>query len=111
MKSTETTFTDREGFISKAGQLESLLREQLTLARRGNIAKIEILAKRSKDLVEQIGDSKFLKEPQFRQRRRKLEDLYSELCLALSSQMNDVSQELGKIYKGKKTVTLYRDNV
>ena len=66
---------------------------------------------KTNDLVRQISGSKFLAEPQFKQHRNRLEQLYSDLCLALSSQMNEITQALGKIYKGKKTVTLYRDNV
>jgi len=111
MKSIKTAITDEERFISTTEHLEALLRQQLTLARKGNIAEMEILLKKANVLIEQISRSKFLGEPQFKQCRRKLEQLYSDLFLTLSLQMNEVSQALGKIYKGKKTVTLYRDNV
>lgn len=111
MKSIKTAATDNERFISTIEQLKSLLRQQLMLARKGDITEMETLAKKANVLVEQISGTKFLKEPQFRQRRRELEQLYSDLLLTLSSQMNEVSQTLGKIYKGRKTVTLYRDNV
>jgi hypothetical protein len=111
MKGIESTVSDETRFESTISQLERLLRCQLALARKGNIAEMEELAKKANGLVEQISGTKFFKEPQFRQRRRELEQLYSDLLLTLSSQMNEVSQALGKIYKGRKTVTLYRDNV
>jgi hypothetical protein len=111
MKSDKTATIDEERFISTTEQLEALLRQQLTLAQKGNIAEMEELAKKANVLVEQISGLKFLKEPKFKQRCRELEQLYNDLFLTLSSQMNEVSQSLGKIYKGKKTVTLYRDNV
>lgn len=111
MKNTEVTLTDKKRFIITVEQLEALLRRQLALARKGNIVEIEILAQQANDLIEKISGSKFNGEPQYKQRCKKLEQLYGDLCLILSSQMNEVSQVLGKIYKGKKTVTLYRDNV
>jgi hypothetical protein len=111
MKSIKTATIDEERFISTTEHLESLLRQQLRLAQKGNIVEMEKLAKKANGLVEQISGSKFLEEPKFKKRRGELEQLYNNLFLILSSQMNDVSQSLGKIYKGKKTVTLYRDNV
>jgi hypothetical protein len=111
MKGIKTATTDEEQFASITEQLEAQLRRQLTLARKGNIAEMEILAEEANVLVEQISGSKFLQEPQFKKCRKEIEQLYNDLFLTLSSQMNEVSQSLGKIYKGKKTVTLYRDNV
>jgi hypothetical protein len=111
MRNVETAISNEARFESMVSELEVLLRRQLTLARKGNIAEMEILATKTNDLVRQISGSKFLTEPKFKQGRERLEQLYGELCLALSSQMNDVSQELGKIYKGKKMVTLYRNNI
>ena len=111
MKSIETVIEDEARFESTISQLEKLLRRQLVLARKGNIAEMEILAKKADALVEQISGSKFIEEPRFKQRRRELEQLYGDMFLTLSSQMDEVSQALGKIYKGRKTVTLYRDNV
>jgi hypothetical protein len=111
MKSIETATTDLERFVSTVEQLEALLRRQLTLAQKGNIAEMEILAEKAKDLVGQISKSKFLAKPQFKQRRERLKQIYSDLCLVLSSQMNDVSQALRGIRKGKKIMMLYRDNI
>lgn len=111
MKSTDTAISKETHFKSVVNQLEVLLRRQLELARKGNITEMEILAQKSHELIEQITELKFLAEPQFEERRKELEQLYGDICLALSSQMNDVSQTLSKIYKGKKTVALYRNNV
>jgi hypothetical protein len=111
MKSFETSAMDEARFQLTVERLEVLLRRELSLARKGNIAEVGILVKEANELVRQLSGSKFFAEPQFKQNRNKLELLYRDLCLVLSSQMNDVSRELGKIYKGKKTVTLYRNNV
>ncbi len=111
MKSVGTVITDEAKFESTAERLESLLKRQLALARKGNIAEMEVLAKKAHDLVEQISGSEFLAKPQFKQRRERLEQIYGDLCLALSLQMNDVSQALGRIHKGKRIMMLYRDNI
>jgi len=111
MKGTCTTISNEVQFKSVIDELEVLLRHELELARKGNIAEVEILAKKAHELIEQIAESKYFAGPHFEEHRKVLEQLYGDVCLALSAQMNDVSQELGKVYKGKKTVTLYRDNI
>jgi hypothetical protein len=111
MKGTCTAISNEAQFKSAVDQLEVLLRRQLDLARKGNIAEVNTLAKKAHELVEQISESKSLAGPQFEEHRKRLKQLYGDVCLSLSAQMNDVSQALGRVYKGKKTVTLYRDNI
>jgi hypothetical protein len=111
MKNTDAAISNEVQFKLAVDQLEALLREQLDLARKGNISEVEILAGKARELVEQISESKFFAEPQFEERHRGLEQLYGRICLALSAQMDDVSQMLDRIYKGKKAITSYRDNI
>jgi hypothetical protein len=111
MKDIGTAISNKVQFKSVIDRFEVLLREQLDLARKGNISKVEILAGEAQELVGQMSKSKFFAEPQFRERRKGLEQLYNQICLALSAQMDDVSQALARIHKGKKTITSYRDNI
>jgi hypothetical protein len=111
MKNTDTPISNEMQLKSAVDELEELLREQLGLARKGNINEMEILADKTHKLIKQISESKFIAGRQFKERRNNLERLYSQICLALSVQMDDVSQALDKIYRGKKTITLYRDNI
>ncbi len=111
MKNTDTAISNEVQFKSAVDELEELLREQLDLARKGSISEVEILAGKAHKLVERVSESKFFAEPQFEERHKGLEQLYGQICLALSAQMDDVSQALARIYKGKKTITSYRDNI
>jgi hypothetical protein len=111
MKNTDADVSNEAQFESAFDRLEKLLREQLELARRGNISEVEVRAGRARELVERISGSEYFAKPQFQERRKGLERLYSQICLALSAQMDDVSQALGRIYKGRRTMMLYRDSV
>ncbi len=111
MKGTSAAISDEAQFKSAIDKLEELLRRQLDLARKGDITQVEVLAEKTHELLEQIAKSGFLAGSQFEERRERLEQLYGRICLALSAHMDEVSQALGRVYKGKKTMTLYRDNI
>lgn len=111
MKNTDAAVSGELQFKAVIDELEALLRQQLELARRGNITEVEAFAEKTGELVERLSQSKFLAGPLFEERRKGLQELYGQMCLALSAQMDDVSQALGRIRKGKKTVMLYRDSI
>lgn len=103
--------TEEKDFESAISELESLLEQQLVLARKGSIGEVEKLAGRAGELVEQVSQSQYLSHPRFELRRSAVQQLYGEIALAVSAQMDDVSKAIGKIHKGKKTITLYRENI
>ncbi|MFA5423888.1 MAG: hypothetical protein WC374_08530 [Phycisphaerae bacterium] len=103
--------TSENDFESVIGELESLLKRQLDLARKGNIGEVETLAGRAGELIEQVSQSRYLSQPRFEARRSAVQQLYGEIALAVSAQMDEVSNALGKIHKGRKTITLYRENI
>jgi len=111
MTDTNGAISNELQFKAVIDELEGLLRQQLELARKGNIAEVETLAGKTHILAEQMSESELVAGPLFEERRKGLQELYAQLCLALSAQIDDVSQSLGRVCKAKKTVTLYRDNV
>ncbi len=111
MTGTNAAISSELQFESAVNELEELLREQLELARKGNITEVEAFAEKSGRLAERLSGSEFFGGSLFEKRRKSLQELYGQVCLALSAQMDDVSQSLGRVCKAKKAVTLYRNNV
>ncbi len=92
-------------------ELQNLLEKQIELARQGNINEIEVLSKQVSSLVGEIARSGVLESSEFKSQREKLRKLYQALCLALTAQQAETSEELSRVRKGKKTIATYRDNL
>jgi hypothetical protein len=103
--------TDKQ--IHMLDELQSLLEEQIKLARRGNPAsrRIEVLSKQADWLVERIVQSGILESAEFKNRREHLKKLYDTLRLAITAQKADTSTKLNQIRRGKKTIETYRSNI
>ncbi len=92
-------------------ELQNLLEKQIKLARQGNINEIEVLSKQASSLVEEIARSEVLESSEFKSQREKLRKLYQDLCLALTAQQAETTEELSRVRKGKKTIATYRGNI
>ena len=69
-------------------ELQGLLEMQLKLAHQGNSAgkQIEVLGRRADWLVEKITQAGILERPEFESHRKRLKQLYENLCLAITAQ-------------------------
>jgi len=94
--------------IQLLDKLEALLERQIALAQEGKISAVEMLGKQANSLVTRIAETKIPEQPEFQDRRNRLQRLYDSLCLALTAQKADVVAKLGLIRKGKKTLDAYR---
>ncbi len=92
-------------------ELENLLKKQIELARRGSFSGLDKLADRSEQFIEKIKATGLLESPEYREQRERLADLYRDLQLLLSTQQNDVFEQLKSLRKGKRTLSVYRGNV
>lgn len=103
--------TDKQ--IHMLDELQSLLEEQIKLARRGNPAsrRIEVLSKQADSLVGRIVQSGILESAEFKNRREQLQKLYDTLRLAITAQKADTGKKLSRVHKGRKTIKTYRSNV
>ncbi len=103
--------TDKQTHV--LDELQSLLEEQIKLARQGNPAskRIEVLSMQADCLVGKIAQSGILESAEFRNRREHLKKLYDTLCLAITAQKADTSAKLNQIRTGKKTIRIYRSNI
>ncbi len=96
-------------------ELQTLLEKQAEMARQGNIKDVEVLCKQAGSLSEKIAHTGILNQeddPVFNNgRREKLQKLYEKLCLAITDQKAEVSKELRRVRKGKKTIQTYRSHI
>lgn len=101
--------TDKQ--IHLLDELQSSLEKQIELARVGNISEVEVLSKQSSSLVEKITQAGILKSDEFSNKRELLQKLYQNLCLAVTAQRNEVSKEISRVCKGRRTIETYRVNL
>jgi hypothetical protein len=105
--------TDRKKSRSllKFDSLQSLLEKQIELAKRGNISKTESLERQANSLIEEIMQEGHLEPAEFADRRKKLKQLFDDLCITIAAQKADVSEKISRIRKGRKTIQAYRSNI
>ena len=92
-------------------ELQRLLEGQIELARQGKLGELEDLGRQAGVITEEIGRAGILEQAEFDQRRKLLARLYQELRLTLSNQRDEVSRELDRIRRGRKTIGVYRDSI
>lgn len=92
-------------------ELENNLKQHLDSARRGNLASVEESAGQCQALVEKIRASGLMEKPEYKTQRQRIEKLYHNLLLLLSSQKDAVEEQLKSIHRGKKTLATYRSNI
>ena len=92
-------------------ELENNLKKQLELARQGNLAPLEILTEKCRTLVEKTSSNGIIEKPEFKPHRQRIEKLYQDLLLLLSSQKDAVVEQLKSIHKGRQTLSAYRDSI
>jgi hypothetical protein len=99
--------------ISMLDELQSLLEQQLELVHQGNSAgkQIEVLGKRAEHLVEKITQAGILEWPEFESRRKKFKKSYEDLCLAVTAQKADTTEQLCHVRRGRNIVETYRNNI
>ena len=92
-------------------ELQRLLGEQTDLARQGKLYEVERLGGQARSIVEEMAQGGILEQAEFQEQRRKLAEAYQELRLTLSGQRDEVSRELNRIRKGRKTIGVYRKSI
>jgi len=96
---------------SEIDALEDLLIKQKKLVQRGNMNDVEMSIEQADEQVKRILKEGIFKFNELAGRKKKLQELYEDLRLALAVQKADTGQELSKIRKGKKTLEVYHNNI
>ena len=92
-------------------ELQNLLEKQIKLAHQGNISGLVQLSKKTETLVEKIVKTGACASPEFVDRRDKLEKLYKELYLIVTTQKVETHDKLSQVRKGKRLIRSYRSNI
>jgi hypothetical protein len=92
-------------------ELENNLKKQIELARKGNLVLVHTIAGQSEGLVKNITAARLLESSEHKQQRQRIETLYHDLHLLLSSHKDAIEEQLKFIHRGRKTLAVYRGNV
>ena len=103
--------TDTEKQRLTVDALESLLEEQIRLARKDRIREVEKLSERAGALVEDIAKTGISGQPEFKDKCEHIAELYRKLTLILTAHKEQTGQRIRRIDGGKKTLEKYRSNI
>ncbi len=88
-------------------ELQTLLEEQVSLARNGKHEEVESLVARVDELLTELSDCPMLLRDN--EQCERIRQLYNELCLMLTAQKSELAGRLRKIQTGKNSLRAYRD--
>jgi hypothetical protein len=97
--------------LSILNDIKNLLERQIVLARRGNINDIKALCSQTGSLVSEAAQLNIPELPEFKKRVGDLTELYSELCLILTTEKAETGRQLKRVHKTRKMVGTYRNNI
>ena len=87
--------------------LEDLMSRQIQKLQQYDLAAAMRIAEESQSLSEKIMQASVLSRPGFEEQRDCIQGLYKELCLVIASQRQEVSDKLGQIRTGLRTLGTY----
>lgn len=92
-----------------AAYLEDLLFRQIQRLKQYDLEASIKLAEESQSIADTLTAAQVLERPGFESRRDRIQALYQELCLVIASQRQEVSDKLGQIRTGLKTLGKYAE--
>lgn len=96
--------------INSLDDLQTLLKKQIEMAKKGNYRNLENLAQETGNIIEQIVKTKNLHQPDFKNKFDDIAKLYNKLQLMLAGEKSNLSTRLKKITNVRKTLTAYSTN-
>ena len=90
--------------------LQSLLENQIAMARRSNFRHVEALAERANAVVEKIVETKTFDHPEFDTQRKHIVKLYKKVQLILAAEKDSVGRQMKKVGNVRKTLRAYRNS-
>jgi flagellar biosynthesis/type III secretory pathway chaperone len=107
--SIHTIFDERTRLMD---ELQSLLEKQLQLARRGASMNEQfgVLTDKTGTLVARIAQLGAVGSEECQPKFDKLRQLYEALSLVLAAERASVCEDLSRLRKGRKTLSVYRRN-
>ncbi len=105
------TQTLKPDFTSMLDELEALLEKQIDLARQSSFNSLEDMAAQTNQFVGKIVNTQILHSDEFKNRRLHLQKLYENLHRIIAARKADITDDLIRVRKGRKTIGVYRNNI
>lgn len=90
--------------------LEQLLHAQLELMQAGQDEAALIATEETQPLTEYIARRNILSDPAMAQQVNRIKKLYTEIAIAVNASKTGVLAQIGKLRRGKKSLTAYRSS-
>ncbi len=87
--------------------LQELLERQLALVRQGQLDAVLELCAQTEQYVRQIAETRAAETYSATDRRKRIQRLYEDLCLALTAQRTEVSTALNTLRQGRRVLDAY----
>ena len=87
--------------------LAELMNRQIQKLQQYDLEAAMRTAEESQPISERIIQASVLSRPGFEEQRQQIQNLYKELCLTIASQRQEVSDKLGQIRTGLRTLDAY----
>jgi len=94
-------------YRAMADYLEHLLTRQADRLRSYDIDGACAVAEETTSLAEELSRRRILDQPEFAEQRRKLQQLYRDICLTIADQRQEVADKLNQIHQGIKALGSY----
>ena len=93
-----------------ASYVEELLAKQIGRLKQYDLDAAMRLAQETQPFADKLSQGRELNRPGLEAQRDRVQGLYKELCLVIASQRQEVSDKLGQIRTGLKTLGTYAGN-
>lgn len=87
--------------------LENMLMRQADKLRKYDLDGASVIAEETTVIAEELNRLGVLNRPEFADRKRRLEQMYRDICLIIADQRQEVSDKMTQIRQGLKAVSGY----
>ena len=88
-------------------ELHRLLQDQLSMARKGNYRRLELLTQQATPVVEDLRKSEAFENPAFKSECEQINKLYKKLQLAIAGEKNSIETQQRQTTDSRKTLRVY----
>ncbi len=111
MNTADADALAHDGYRQMVDYLENILTRQLERVRNYDLDNAMLLAEEANNLAVALAQAKTLDTPEFADERWRITKLYKDIGLIIAAERQEVSEKLGAIRKGIRTLGLYADSV
>lgn len=106
-QTSDTLVLSDEQVTQMACYVEDLLSRQIERLRKYDLDGAMRLAEEAQPIADRLAQGREMNRPGVQHLQQRIQGLYRELCLVIASQRQEVSDKLGQIRTGLKTLGTY----